>query len=705
MKSPNLIILGIVVLTICVYHVSALACPLGYTIHDPTLRNRAHRRDDAVSTSEADAEGRDRSDDNRFCPQKNLPVDYDAVKQELKITFKKSLGFWPADFGNYAPFMVRLAWHCSGSYRISDGRGGCDGARIRFLPELAWDDNTNLEKARKILEPVKAKFCAISWGDLILLAGNTALESMGVPNLNFCGGRVDDGDGSASLELGPSVEQETISNCTVQGECSSPLGAIAVGLIYVNPEGHLGDGDPVRLSSDVREVFSRMGHDDRNTVSLIAGGHTFGKTHGACTTGPGPSPLQQPNNPWPGTCFDKTLGPFKGKGANTFTSGFEGPWTTQPTNWTNLFLRNLFGFEWNVGKGPGGKKQFFPSIGKLGIAPPSGIRMLTSDIALLKDQAYHDIAVEFNNSFSLFGEEFAKSWYKLTSQDMGPAWRCKGNNVAKPQAFQLPLPAATGPPPKLEDLAKLIVPLLNAGGENLARFVTLAYNCASTFRQTDHHGGCNGARILIPPESDLKMNAGLLPFFESTLKTIKTPPAVSAADLIAAAGTVALKAAGVTVPFLGGRVDLASVNEFDVRKLAPRTYHKDNITTFKDDAKVRGMSLAEAVALHARPRSKSQQIAMGFSGSFSDNPATSGPAYCKILIGNEWVASTTVKDEFVAKGKKGVFMTIVDIAVRNDPETGKLVKAFAGIGGDVLFKSAFASGWNKIMNSDLPPKK
>ena len=301
-------------------------------------------------------------------------LDWEAVKEDIKTALTDSKDFWPADDGNYGPFMIRQAWHCAGTYRTYDGLGGCDGARQRFDPERSWEDNTNLDKSKKILAPIKEKYgVGLSWGDLIILTGNVAIESMGGPVLGFCGGRIDDDDGTDSLLLGPTPEQEEHFPCPVEGDCKAPLGQGQLGLIYVNPEGPKGNPDPVLSAPNIRDVFGRMGMNDTETVSLIGGGHTFGKAHGACPLGAGPSPMEDEANPWPGKCGS-------GKGADTYTSGLEGSWVANPTQWSNDYFTNLADNHWEVYKGPGDKNQWRASNGTA-----DGIMMFTTDVALIND--------------------------------------------------------------------------------------------------------------------------------------------------------------------------------------------------------------------------------------------------------------------------------------------------------------------------------
>ena len=460
----------------------------------------------------------------------------------------------PADFGNYGPFMIRQAWHCAGSYRSWDGRGGCDGARQRFEPERSWDDNTNLDKSKTLLWPIKQKYgLGLSWGDLITLTGTTAIESMGGPMFGFCAGRIDDEDGSDSVELGPNAEQQRLAPCPVNGECKSPLGATTIGLIYVNPEGPMGQPVPLASALEVRDTFARMGMNDAETVALIGGGHAFGKAHGACPLGPGLPPDRDPAHPWVSPCPN-----------GTFTSGFEGSWTTTPTQWSNNYFHELLGYEWEAVTGPGNHTQWRVKGG----GPPK-VMMLTSDMGLLHDPAgiYQQWLKAYRDNVTLFDEAFGRAWYKLMTRDMGPVSRCVGPDVPPAQPWQFPLPPAPTPE-QLPDFAEVrtavavamrtavadLTPdyVREAGGGRaptyLGVLVQLAWQCASTLRSTDFQGGCNGARIRFAPESDWPENAamdravGLLRPVYAAFQ--RAGWALSWADLIVFAGQVALEQAG-----------------------------------------------------------------------------------------------------------------------------------------------------------------
>ncbi|KAJ3229758.1 hypothetical protein HDU78_008833 [Chytriomyces hyalinus] len=634
-------------------------------------------------------------------------ADFTAIKREIAVLLKDSKDWWPADFGNYGPFMIRLAWHCSGSHRVSDGRGGCDGARIRKVPEYAWDDNTNLDKAVKLLQPVKDAHPEITWADLIILTGNAAIESMGGPKLGFCAGRKDDADGSASLVLGPTPEQEALSPCKLNGNCTSPFGPTTVGLIYVNPEGHLGNPDPALSAVDVRDTFSRMGFNDLETVALIGGGHAFGKMHGACTTGPGPNPIQSPDAPWPGTCGS---GPLKGKGNNTYTSGFEGAWTRDPTEWSSEYFYNLLSYDWVKFTGPGGKNQWMPSNKD---APP--IRMLTADIALLYDTEYRKIVETFGQHPEQLDKAFADAWYKLTTADMGQRFRCINADAPPAQPFQHPLPA---PPAKRADvkdvMAKinqtLFKPFPQIDGDIVdnnnaayygAQFIDLAYQCASTFRATDYKGGCNGARIRYWPESGWPANAGL-DQVRQVLQPVKDVfgEALTWSDLIVLAGDTALSYATggkLSLKIVNGRSDAYDGNQS--LDFPPRQYYSNADIEVTDNMAVMGLSPHDAVALAGRPRSGVEQKRRGLLGAYSKSSLLSN-TYYKLLLSETWEPTASNPKVFESKEKPGLFMLATDVALLSNPQLKAIVQEYAQ--DEAKFFNDFASAWNYLMHADLP---
>lgn len=376
-------------------------------------------------------------------------LDIEAVTKDMSALLTDSKECWPADFGNYGPFFIRLAWHCSGSYRTSDGRGGCGGGRQRFEPERSWEDNTHLDKARALVSPLKKKYGhALSWGDLFILAGTTALRDMNTPVSKMCFGRVDDSDGTLSLELGPTPEQESVAPCAVDGQCKSPFGSTTKELIYVNPEGTVLEkggkpiADPSLSVADIRDVFERMGHNDRDTVALIGGGHAFGKTHGACPNGAGDSPQEAYSKsaqgvPWPGLCGS-------GKGNDTFTSGFEGPWTTEPLKWDNQFFKLLLEREWEKHVGPANHWQWRIKDAQ---GPEAGLMRLTSDMALLQDPKYLEISREFASDMQAFDDAFDAAWWKLTTR--GGRW----SSAAKCDSGDFPAELRSAPVMRADDFA------------------------------------------------------------------------------------------------------------------------------------------------------------------------------------------------------------------------------------------------------------
>merc|ERR1712142_817711 len=608
-------------------------------------------------------------------------VDWKDVMVDLKELMTDSKDYWPADYGHYGPLFIRLAWHNAGSYRTSDGRGGADGARQRFEPERSWDDNVNLDKARTLLWPIKEKYGpALSWGDLIILSGNTAIESMGGPVLGFCGGRIDAADGSESSKLGPTVEQEELMPCQVNGECEAPLGANTLGLIYVNPEGRLGNPDPVESAKDIREVFGRMNMNDSETVALIGGGHAFGKAHGACTDGAGASPAKDPENPWPGLCGT-------GKGEDTATSGFELPFTTNPIYWDNEYFNNLLDYEWEVYEGPGGHNQWRPLVPD-GEEPPVAISaggtsnqtigLLTSDVALSRsgDQPYLDLVKQFADDLAAFDHAFEHAWYKLTSRDMGPVTRCINHDVPPAQPFQYPLPDPPAGWPDFSTVKQEILEIINNGEEAIGQFTRLAWQCSSTFRSTDYLGGCNGARIRFSPQKDWPVNINVNNAIESLMPVKESHGHnLSWADLIVLAGNTALEKAG-------GK-------------------------HFKDYISIMGLTQREFTALIGAGYSVGDSGDCdglfcrrdSFTGSKSVSTSLSN-IFFKTLLSESWAAYTipdTGKQMFKAEGKDLLILG-TDYMFRTDAELLAISQDFAA--DNDLFLTEARAAWTKLANAD-----
>uniref|UniRef100_A0A7S3YPL2 Plant heme peroxidase family profile domain-containing protein n=1 Tax=Lotharella globosa TaxID=91324 RepID=A0A7S3YPL2_9EUKA len=645
-------------------------------------------------------------------------LDLDAVREDLRALFKNSKDFWPADYGTYGPLMVRLAWHNSGSYRTSDGRGGVDGARQRFDPERSWADNTNLDKARTLLWPIKEKYgLGLSWGDLIVLAGNTAISSMGGPILGFCAGRIDDPSGYWSEALGPSPEQEVLAPCKLNGTCKPPLGSTTVGLIYLNPEGPLGKPIPEKSAGEVRDSFGRMAMNDSETVALIGGGHAFGKTHGACPAGAGPSPREDPINPWPGLCGT-------GKGKDAFTSGFEGPWTTTPTTWNNEYFKNLVNYAWKPKMGPGGHWQWTTN-GTTPVAPgPQGgqqeIMMLTSDISLTRDPTgkYQEIVKLFAEDQQAFDHAFSHAWYKLTTRDMGPVTRCVGPDVPPAQPFQYPLP----PTPPGSDLANFtevaeavrdaivtpneeVLPVDDYDGKKTygPLFVRLAWQCSATFRVTDYQGGCDGARIRFSPEKDWPINVALDRAL-LLLKPVKEKfgKGLSWADLIVIAGTVALEEAGaLPMKFCGGRTDASDGLGSQYLKNRITGANSDTMAVLDDVIKLLGLTKRQFVSLMGGGHSlgRMHMDRSGYNGSWSLDPTIISNGYFKHLLTETWqnVTLSTGKQQFKAKDKD-VFMLKTDLMIKWDAELMAAAQEFAS--NNTLFLEEFRQAWTQVVHAD-----
>ncbi|CAJ1960027.1 unnamed protein product [Cylindrotheca closterium] len=571
---------------------------------------------------------------------------YAVVKQDIADALTDSKDYWPADFGNYAGLMIRLAWHCAGSYRKSDGRGGCDGGRIRFSPELTWPDNGNLNFALQLLDPIKEKYGSkLSWGDLIILAGNVAIESTGGPILGFCGGRIDDPNGDNSLILGPNEMQEELTPCaTIDqiGTCAYPLGPTVIGNIYVEPDGaHNFKGDAAESQKDVAEVFSRMGFNDTETVALVGGGHAWGKSHGPCMSPP---------------CGEE--GADLGIGINAFTSGFDGKWTVRPTEWTNDYFVNLFdeGLNWTLKEGPSGKLQFFPENGP-------DIMMLVTDMALAEGD-YRAISELYRDDIAALEHDFKHAWYHLTSADMGPASRCYGSEVPPAQDFQYPLPDVPVGYGSIDfiPVRASIQDVIDADAVNIGHLANLAYRSANTFRATDYRGGANGARIRFSPEMDWEVNAGTADAL-ALLEPVKAAyPDVSYADLIVLAGQAAIEAAGgSSMTFCAGRVD--AIDGSGSKNLDPRTYAPSEVIGIRDNNNVRGLTPEEGVALFAMP---------GADGVLSNAFFTN------------------------LKAGEGTFTAEEEALL--DPEFSSIVDMF--VEDNAKFLEMFESAWNHLMIAD-----
>lgn len=612
-------------------------------------------------------------------------IDFDAVRADLKKLFVDSKDFWPADNGHYGPLMIRLAWHCAGSYRNSDGRGGCDGARQRFDPEQSWEDNTNLDKARTLLWPIKEKYgSGLSWGDLIILAGNTAIEDMGGPKIDFCAGRIDDPTGYDSVPLGPTKEQEVLYPCTDgDGDCQAPLGATTLGLIYVNPEGPMGNPIPEKSAPQIRDTFERMEMNDAETVALIGGGHAFGKCHGACPDGAGPDPKEDPENPWPGNCGT-------GKGADTFTSGFEGSWTTKPTSYDNEYFHNLLKYDWEVHTGPGGKNQWKPSSVDGETTPD--IMMLTSDVSLLHDESYLSIVKTYANNATLFDHNFAEAWYKLTTRDMGPIERC-ADTKDKPKAreWQKPLPP---PPTVLADFDKvksfLVEKVINE--DNKAYFGLLAFNCASNFRQTDYQGGCNGARIRF---EDNKAYQQALQFLQPAKDFFGE--SLTWADLIVLAGNTFLELTGDfekdKVPFMGGRSDAKDGDKYP-DYIKNDFFRSSSVDEMKNKANIAGLTFSEYVALNALMEVQPNKMYGTTTPWILDNQIF------KNLFDLEWTKDVET-GKYHATTEKGDKLELnqITLNLKFDPDFRNIAMKFAQ--DNMLFVNQFNGGWSRLMFADL----
>ncbi|MBK8888735.1 MAG: catalase/peroxidase HPI [Saprospiraceae bacterium] len=667
-------------------------------------------------------------------------LDFAALKKDIFDLMTTSQDWWPADFGHYGPLFVRMSWHSAGTYRISDGRGGAGSGTQRFAPLNSWPDNANLDKARMLLWPIKKKYGRkISWADLLVLAGNCALESMGFETYGFGGGREDVWEPEEDIYWGPEAEWLGDKRYTGDRELENPLGAVQMGLIYVNPEGPNGIPDPLLAARDIRETFARMAMDDEETVALIAGGHTFGKTHGAGDPSkyvgrePAAASIEEQSLGW-----SNSLG--EGNGVNTITSGLEGTWTTTPTAWSNNFFENLFGFEWELSKSPAGAHQWVPKNGEgADIVPdahdPSKKHtpvMLTTDLSLRMDPAYGKISRKFLENPEEFRVAFAKAWYKLIHRDMGPMSRYLGPEVPKEALiWQDPIPARNTPVINATDISNLKNAIISSG-LSISQLVSTAWASASTFRGSDKRGGANGARIALAPQKNWEVNhPALLSVVIDKLNAIKdkfnssnSERHVSLADLIVLGGCVgvelAAKNAGhiIEVPFAPGRTDatqeMTDAASFDV--LEPkadgfRNYLKANLPASAEDllvdkAQLLTLTVPEMTVLIGGMRMLSTNFGHTKHGVFTEKTDTlSNDFFVNLLdINTSWKAASAAQDVFEGKdrqsGNTKWTATRVDLIFGSNTELRAIAEVYASSDANGKFVNDFVQAWSKVMNLD-----
>ncbi|THA30230.1 catalase/peroxidase HPI [Streptomyces sp. A1277] len=666
-------------------------------------------------------------------------LDLPAVKRDIAEVLTTSQDWWPADFGNYGPFMVRMAWHSAGTYRISDGRGGAGSGQQRFAPLNSWPDNASLDKARRLLWPVKKKYGKnISWADLLVLTGNVALETMGFKTFGFGGGRVDAWEPDEDVYWGPETTWLGDERYTGDRELENPLGAVQMGLIYVNPEGPNGNPDPIAAARDIRETFRRMAMNDEETVALIAGGHTFGKTHGA---GPadhvGPDPEAAPMERQ-GLGWESTYG--TGKGGDTITSGLEGIWTDTPTTWDNSFFNILFGYEWELFKSPAGAHQWRPKDGAgAGTVPdahdPSKSHaptMLTTDLSLRFDPAYEQISRRFHENPDAFADAFARAWYKLTHRDMGPVVRYLGPEVPEETLiWQDPLPARTHELIDAADIAALKEKVL-ATDLSVSELVSTAWASASSFRGSDKRGGANGARIRLEPQNGWEVNdpdrlAGVLRTLQSVQETFNSEQRggkqVSLADLIVLAGAAGIEKAaeaagtGIEVPFTPGRVD-ASQEQTDVESFVELEPVADGFRNYLgkgnrlpaeylllDRANLLNLSAPEMTVLVGGLRVLGANHQQTSHGVFTDAPGTlTNDFFVNLLdMGTTWKSTADDQSAFEGRDATGEVRwtgTRADLVFGSNSELRAVAEVYASDDAKEKFVSDFVAAWDKVMNLD-----
>lgn len=659
-------------------------------------------------------------------------LDLAAVKKDLTAVMTDSQDWWPADYGHYGPLFVRMTWHSAGTYRIEDGRGGGASGTLRFAPLNSWPDNTNLDKARRLLWPIKQKYGRkLSWADLMILAGNVALESMGFKTFGFSGGREDVWEPEEDIYWGSETTWLDDERYSGDRELENPLGAVQMGLIYVNPEGPNGNPDPVAAARDIRETFGRMAMDDEETVALIAGGHTFGKAHGAGDAAlvgaePEGASLEEQGLGW-------KSGHASGKAGDAITSGLEGAWTTDPAKWDNGFFDVLFGYEWELTKSPAGAQQWTPTDASAqGTVPdahdPSKTHapfMLTTDLALRMDPIYGPISKRFHENPDQFADAFARAWYKLTHRDMGPRARCLGAEVPDEELlWQDPIPAVDHALIGDKDIADLKAKIL-ASGLSVSQLVSAAWGAAATFRGTDKRGGANGARIRLAPQKNWDVNnpaelASVLQKLEEIQADFNSGgEKVSLADLIVLGGCAAIEQAAksggqvIEVPFTPGRMDAAQ-EQTDVESFAVLEPTADGFRNYLgnghtrqpeellvDRAQMLNLTAPEMTVLVGGLRALS--AGQSEHGVLTDRPGTlSNDFFVNLLdMGTTWqAASEGVFEGRDSGGNVKWTGTAVDLVFGSNSQLRAIAEAYACDDAQSAFVSDFVSAWDKVMNLD-----
>ncbi|WP_329370732.1 catalase/peroxidase HPI [Streptomyces sp. NBC_01483] len=662
-------------------------------------------------------------------------LDLAAVKQDIAEVLTTSQDWWPADFGNYGPLMIRMAWHSAGTYRISDGRGGAGAGQQRFAPLNSWPDNGNLDKARRLLWPVKKKYGqSLSWADLLILTGNVALEQMGFETFGFAGGRADVWESEEDVYWGPETTWLDDQRYTGDRELENPLGAVQMGLIYVNPEGPNGNPDPIAAARDIRETFRRMAMNDEETVALIAGGHTFGKTHGAgpaesVGADPEAAPIEAQGLGWKNTYGT-------GKGGDAITSGLEVTWTSTPTQWGNGFFDNLFRYEWELTQSPAGANQWVAKDAEETIPDahdPSKKRlptMLTTDLSLRLDPIYEPISRRFHENPAEFADAFARAWYKLTHRDMGPKSLYLGPEVPEETLlWQDPLPEAQGAPIDAEDVTALKAKILDSD-LTVSQLVSAAWASASTFRGGDKRGGANGARIRLEPQRGWEANdpdqlAAVLRTLEGIQRDFNAgAKKVSLADLIVLGGSAAVEKAAkdaghdVEVPFTPGRVD-ATDEHTDAESFAALEPTADGFRNYLgkgnrlpaeylllDRANLLTLSAPELTVLVGGLRVLGANHQQSSHGVLTTNPGTlTNDFYVNLLdLGTTWTATsedaTTFEARDDATGEIKWTGTRADLVFGSNSELRALAEVYASDDAKEKFVKDFIAAWDKVMNLD-----